>query len=264
LDIETSGANNSGPYTDLTPSAGGTNCTFCGAETTTTACFKIIGAQTRGIHGFTCTANGTPYAGLYLDGNNNTIEDGHFEGVVDGIAVGTNQAAAGNTILNITGADGGNVGTSGMIVNIVHICSPAKTYTNDSCSTPGAVTDLLLSDIQSYLPSGSGSAILDDETGALLQSDAVFSTGIGIGLYALGELTSNTAGGYSLFTTFSQPTLASGTIPVPTWGSASNATPSGTCAVGSIFSNSAGVASSKNTLWVCVGPQSSSQWKALL
>ena len=269
LDIETSGANNSGPYTDLTPSAGGTSCTvtsptYCSAQSTSTACIKIVNAQTKGIHGFTCTASGVPYAGVYLDANSNTIEDGHFEGVVDGIAVGAHDSAAGNVILNITGAigGGGSDSSSGPIVNTVHICNPAKTYgTTNACTTfaGGSVTDLTLSEIQSY--TGAEYAILDDETVTSLQSISAYSVGIGAGIYVLGE---PTAGWYYRISTFNQPSTSSSTTwPVATWGYASTTPPtSGGCAVGSIFSNSSGTASGTDTLYICVGGGTSPTWKA--
>lgn len=287
LDIETTGANNSGPYTDLTPSAGGscdnsTTCTQtpctgfdgfgtgCTNQSSTTACIKIgQGAQTRGIHGFTCTAGyltkqGTnpaigPNAGIYLDGSGNTIEDGHFEGVKDGIVIGDSVAASGNVIRNITGATstGGN---SGYNVNVVHICNPSNIL-SAPCSSTGGVTDLTLNNINTYTTGQN--ALQDDETGPTASGTTLSASGsgtpatvgVGVGLYVLGE---SNSGGYSRFNTFWFPSSTS--IPVPIWGYApgTTETPSTPCAIGSIFSNGGG--SSGNILFVCVGPAGSTQW----
>ncbi len=264
LDIETSGANDSGPYVDITPGGGGSSCVtsgVCNNQSSTTTCIKIINAQTRGIHGFTCTAGylnssgAGPSAGIYLDGNSSTIEDGHFEGVKDGIVVGDQQSAAGNVILNITGASGGS--SSGDIANIVHICNPANASPTPPCTHfTGSVTDLSLSAIQTY--TGCCAAILDDETSTTLTANGSgqpFYVGAGAGLYVLGKPIS---GGYSRFNTFWFPLSTS--TPVPTWGFANNTTtaPSGSCPVGSIFSNGGG--SSGSTLYVCVGGSGGPTW----
>lgn len=279
LDIETSGANNSGPYTDLTPSAGGscdnsgtctaTPCTGfdgfgtgCTAQNSNTACIKIgQGAQTRGIHGFTCTAGYLtaqpgfaavgPNAGVYLDGSGNTIEDGHFEGVKDGIVVGDSLAVTGNVIRNITGASSTG-GTSGFNVNVIHICNPSI-HTAPCSSTMGGASDLTLTDVQTYT---TGQNVLqDDETGpsagttfTVNGSGTSGGVGAGLGLYVLGEGSSNT---YSRFNSFWF--YPSNSTSVPIWGYAANTTetPTSHCAVGSVFSNGGG--SSGSTVFVCVG-----------
>jgi hypothetical protein len=270
LDIETVtgssyGANNSGPYTDLTPSAGGENCgTACPETQTGTACIRIVNTQTKGIHGFTCTANGTPYAGLYLDASGNTIEDGHFEGVVDGIAVGAHDSAQGNVILNISGAgSAGSGSTSGPIVNTVHICNPSNTYSGVSCTNnSGSVSDITLSQVQSYTEGQY--AVLDDLTATEMQSNSPADLpGVGVALYAIGE--SPFTGGYTALNTFSQlVTIGSNTTQIPMWGYANSYSPAGTsCPIGSIFSNAGG---SGGTIFVCVGPASHGlgTWKKLL
>src|SRR5260370_25288665 len=82
LDIETSGANDSGPYVDITPGGGGSSCVtsgVCNNQSSPTTWIKIINDKTRAIHGFTCTAGyltssgAGPSAGIYLDGNSSTI-----------------------------------------------------------------------------------------------------------------------------------------------------------------------------------------------
>jgi hypothetical protein len=295
LDIEntsTTNANNSGPYTDLEISAGGTcdsatcksGCTGfatfgcpsgscnCSSQSTATACVKIIGAQTRGIHSFTCTAgyidspsgsNNGPNAGIYLDSNSNTVEDGHFEGVKDGIVVGdqlpTGQttAIAGNFVTNITGASNTN-GTSGFQDNVVHICTSTSSPTSPCLGTE-SVSDLALSGIQSYTTGKN--AILDDETVTTLPSIAtVTSYGVGAGIYILGE---SSATGYSRFSTFNQPSTSGSTSwPVATWGYASDSAPpsSGGCAIGSFFSNASGTSTPKSTIYVCIGGTGGPTW----
>jgi hypothetical protein len=263
LDIETSGANNSGPYEDNALGGGGSSCVssgVCSNQNSATSCIKIVNAQTHGIHGFTCTAGylnssgAGPSAGLYLDGNGNSIQDGHFEGVKDGVVVGDQASVAGNVILNITGASGG--GTSGDIVNIVHICNPATSSGSQTAPCThftGSVTDLSLSQIQTYTSSSTYTlnAIQDDETSTTLtgkNSGEPFYIGAGAGLYVLGE---SDSGGYSRFNTFWLPPSASTAAPI--WGFANNTTtaPTGSCPIGSIFSNGGG--SSGSTLYVCVG-----------
>ena len=94
--------------------------------------------------------------------------------------------------------------------------------------------------------------MLDEETSTTLAPNGggqPFYTGAGPGLYALGEFV--TSLGYSRFNSFWFPPSSS--TPVPTWGFANNTTtaPSGSCPVGSIFSNGGGASGS--TLYVCVG-----------
>jgi hypothetical protein len=225
-----SGAGNSGPYSNLEISAGGTGCTGC-QPTASTACVQIINAHTRGIHGITCTANGTPNAAIYLDGNNNTIEDLHFEGFVDGILVGDQNPAAANVLLNVNGASGGS--TSGSIQNVVHICGSHST--GSPCpTTPNAVTDLSIIGAENYSMFNK-TTILDDVTGTTLNNT---SGDASVGIYILGKVVGS---GYSRFST--SPS-------VPTWGSG-NATPGSSCTTnGSLYSNTAG--SSGSTLYVCL------------
>ena len=240
-----SGANNSGPYRDLWIFAGGTGVCSQGNANTNTACVRIAGASTRGVHGITCTANGTPYAGIYLDGSNNTIEDAHFEGVVDGIAVGDSGPAASNVVLNITGGGGGS--TSGPIDNIVHICSSTSTATPCSTSS-GPVTDLsLLSIAGNQAQYHAVYMVVDNVTGTSIPAPAWPGQGF-VGLYALGEPIGS---GYSRFVT---NTVASSTSVTPTWG-VGTTVPGSTCTDqnGSLFSNTSGTNGGLNTLFVCLG-----------
>jgi Pectate lyase superfamily protein len=240
LDVETSGANDSGPYTDLTPSAGNANCTDGCAPTATTACVKIVNTHTRGIHGITCTGNaqlvgGVPSGmrgGIYLDGDANTIEDGHFEGVQNAVVVGDAEPASGNLLLNLSGATG-----AGTQFNVVLICNSTNT---SPCTTSGSVSDLAIFQVETYT------------TGYNTIVDMINSTTLGnssgdasVGMYVIGEALKNgsTAYGYSRFSTATS---------IPTWG-AGGTSPSPTSCTpnGAIFSNTSG-SSLATTIYVCV------------
>jgi hypothetical protein len=212
LDIETSvgsySAGNSGPYSNISFSPGS-------SAATTTVCAKILGARTRGIHGLTCVADGTPTAAILLDADNNSIEDVHMEGFVNGIFVGDNAPAASNILFNITGSIGG-----GAMTNVIHI------------SNANTVADLSILDVESENIAGKGSptnSIKDDVTGTTLTDTTV-------GMYALGETVGTS--GVSRFTT--SPNAV-------TWGVGSSA-PTGTCLNGSIFSDTGGTT---HTFYVC-------------
>lgn len=149
----------SGPYSDIyfvgasascgCDVGGGGSCT-CPA----TACVQIH-AQTRGLHGITCSASLVPYvsgttypppkAAIYVDAINNSIEDVHVEGFYDGIVVGDTPGStpsAGNSIANISGVFG-----AGPVYNTVHICNSKQSYTGSlsactqNTSDPVSVSD---------------------------------------------------------------------------------------------------------------------------
>jgi hypothetical protein len=255
IDIE-SGATNSGPYAGLNITAGGTS--FCDPPSCTivqptTLCILINGASTRGIHGLTCTANGTPNAGISLNGNNNSIEDVHVEGVIDGIRIGEKAAAAANYLANINGGSGGSLGTSGVQHNVVHICgsNPASTYV---CTASFAVTDLTL--LQIKTTDTGHTALLDDISGVELDGT---NSNTSVASYIRGEALSTTSGtyGYTQLTT-ATATGTGPTLPTPTpqWVQASlgtSTTPSNPCATGAIFSNITGTTvSTGHVLWACV------------
>jgi hypothetical protein len=241
-----SGANNSGPYTNL-------SITSVLSGVTATACVKIEGASTRGIHGMTCTSDyiestGGPTAGVYLDGDNNTIEDLHFEGFHDGIVVGDSGMARGNVIMNVTGSGGGN---SGAIDNVVEICSATAA---SPCTTSSDVIDLTLLGIDAnqgqfhtvYM-------VKDDETNTDIAAPPYPAQGF-LGLYALGEPIGS---GYSRFVT-----NTSGAPEIPTWGVGSTV-PGSSCTNqnGSLFSNTGpSTGGGPSTLWVCVA----GTWKAVI
>jgi hypothetical protein len=218
LEISGSQAQNSGPYSDLAISPGS-------SAVAGTVCVQILSVgDTRGIHGLSCTADGTPNAGVLIDSNNNTIEDAHFEGVVDGIRVGSNAAATANVILNVTGGSG-----AGPMTNVVHVYS-----TN-------VVDDLVLSAIHQ---GSSGIDPIRDDTSA----DSPL-TEASVALYVIGRPVGTN--GVSRFTT--SPNSVN-------WGVGGSA-PTGSCKVGSLFSNTGG-SGATTTLYLCALVSGSPAWVA--
>jgi hypothetical protein len=175
----TSGAAQSGPYSDINFSTTSTAAT--------TACVSLQ-TSTRGVHGLTC--NGASIAGstgVKIDGPNNTIEDAQISGFSDAIAIGRSLTAPSNVLFNIRGGSG--------VTNLVHIGSSSTNVTIMSGSTNGATN-----------------AIQDDVTDALLTA----SSNPTIAIYALGAAVSP---GFSRFTTSpSVPSWVVGTSVPPTSG----------------------------------------------
>jgi hypothetical protein len=232
LSLTNTNAVNSGPYSDLASSLG----SFSASASSTTACVQIKGISTRGLHGLTCIGNtggtGTiPNAGVFLDASNNSVEDVQVKGFLDGVRVGSNASAQGDVLFNISG------GTN--VSNVVNITSV----------TGKSVSDLSLMAVTNGAVAGSGGAtntILDSRTSTTL-TDAT------VGMYVLGKVMTSGSGtiiGESRFT--SSPNVA-------TWGVGSTS-PSGTCKVGSLFSNTNGTTSGHNTWFVCTPSGGSTIW----
>jgi hypothetical protein len=220
-------AQNSGPYSDIAVGLGSSNPGMGNGE-----CVSIYQTpSTRGIHGLTCSGEnfpfpaGTPEAAVYLDASQNSIEDVHTEGFKDGILIGFNQAASSDVLFSISG---GNCGGSCSMTNAIHI-SNAHAGTAD-ISIMGVEAD------------GAANTIEDDVTGTTL-TDAT------VGMYALGESVTNS--GTSRFSTSPN---------TPTW-SVGSGVPSGTCKIGSLYSNTAPLGAS-TTLYLCVPGTISSVWTA--
>jgi|ERR1700674_977006 len=97
--LVSNGANNSGPYSNITFDTGG----YVGASTT--VCAQIRNTSgTRGIHNMTCISEtNDANAALLLDSSNNSIEDVRIVGFYDGIRVGANANAQSNVLINIIG-----------------------------------------------------------------------------------------------------------------------------------------------------------------
>jgi hypothetical protein len=218
---------NSGPYTNITFDLGGVS------GTQQTVCASINGlAGTRGIHGLNCIAeNHDPPAAVLLDSSNNSLEDIRIVGFYDGIRVGANASAQSNILLNIVG----DTGRGGLQppVNVVHL------------SKNNPVSDLSMMGVSNVLgnPSISEYSIQDDVTSTTLGD-------VYVGIYALGESAGN--GAYTRYTTSpNAPTWALGT-----------ASPSGSCARGSLYS--CNDASCSAALWACSTPSGQTYtWTAI-
>jgi hypothetical protein len=212
---------NSGPYEDLY---------FLGA---TEGCVTLNAKNTRGIRDMTCVSNSRsmplPAAGVLLDGPANVIQDTHFEGFQDGIRIGSQSSseAFGDVIIN---ADGNSNATQLQMTNTVRI----------SNALGNNVVDLTLTGIRAdEYESTAPNSIRDDETSTTLADSTV-------ALYVLGEPIGGVSGAYSKFTT--SPAAVGDNR--ATWG-VGDGVPTGSCNVGSLFSNVGGSTSS-NTLYLCV------------
>lgn len=99
LDIETSSAENSGPYEDI-ESLNQSTCTNCSAGTIPVV-VKNVGVF-RGIHGATINSMGaiSPTYAMEID-SEGTYENIHFEYVTDALIIGSQQATSGVTVSNI-------------------------------------------------------------------------------------------------------------------------------------------------------------------
>jgi len=196
---QNSGAQNSGPYSNITFDTGN----FSPNSSTTCAQILNVGGGTRGIHGLTCIgefSNGQN--AVLLDSSNNSLEDIRIMGFDEGIVVGSQGQAHSNVLLNVYG-DTPEKGPL-QVINVVEI------------STNNAVTDLSIVGVANAGGSNTNT-IADAVTGTTL-ADA------SIGMYALGQPKS---GGYTRFTT--SPNAI-------TWVTG-NASPTGTCPIGSLYSN---------------------------
>ena len=210
----------SGPYSDISITE-----TSSGA-----GCINITqGGQPRGIHGVDCTSSSNSNAGIYLDGNNVSLEDIYVNDFGDGIRIGSQGPSAGNVIFNVTG--GSN------ITDVVHICG-SNAGTNACSQTSNYVADLTLMGITS----SANNTIQDDVSGTLLSQ----STDPTVGMYILGEsvAVSGSVTGYSRFTT--SPSI-------PTWRVGTDDPPKGNCAVGTLYSRTSNSSTQPPTVWGCVG-----------
>jgi hypothetical protein len=207
LNISTTGANNSGPYSNILFDTGG----YSGLSST--VCASINGTNsTCGIHGLTChSETNDANAAILLDSSSNSISDVRIVGFYDGIRVGANANAQSNVLLNIIGdTDPTGGGTTPIIV--VHI---TNSNTVSDLSVMGA----------NNAPGGSSSTItIQDDS----FSPSTQLTDTSVAMYALGEKDTAT-GAYSRYTT--SPNAV-------TWVVGSSAPPmSGTtCSRGSLFS----------------------------
>lgn len=239
---------NSGPYTNIFFSGQG-------ASTNKSTCVEIYQSGTLGLRGITCTAPySNPSVAISLDASNTMIKDAHIEYYSDGVEIGAAQAAASDTLENISSA-----GTMNM-TNIVHVCGPHVPSGGGlfpCLGSSNAVTDLNLIALANQVGSQhAANNIQDDVTATLVPAT---NSPYGTGLYAIGE---TFAGGTTRFST-SLGTTSTGSSTVPSWG-VGDAPPMGTCPVGSIYSNTSGNGSTPLTLYVCYKVGSSSAWQGVM
>jgi hypothetical protein len=231
-------ADNSGPYSNLAIS------NISGDPTSTTSCIDLE-AQTHGIHGLTCTSNGNPTAGIYLDGSGNTIEDVHFEGVIAGVLVGSQHVAAADSIINISGVDGGN---SGPVTYDIQISSNTQSGGAPNVSDLTLIAISPFGTIKSYV-------VQDNLTGINIPKTD------NVALYALGDPFGS---GYTLFST--SPVTPSSSVPtngLPTWGvGTTNLGTTDSCDTpGALYSNTSG--GSGSTVFVCTESTGTLSWQPI-
>jgi hypothetical protein len=213
------GADNSGPYSNITFDTGGAS------GTSSTVCASINGtAATRGFRGLSCKSNmGYPPAAVLLDASNNSIEDVRIVNFYDGIRVGSLLNAQNNTLVNILG-------------DTAPPYLYAPVYTVHIENVGNTVTDLSVVGASNSQISGTYT-IVDDIT----STDLVDST---VALYALGKPAN---GGYSRFVT--SPSY-------PTWVTGSSAPTGSSCTKGSLYSctgtaTNCSASSTSYALWGC-------------
>jgi hypothetical protein len=223
-------ASNSGPYSNIKFDTGG-----LATLSTQTHCVDIEGVATRGFHGLTCLSESTtkPNAGILLNGSNNTLEDVHVDGFLDGIKVGSLAVARGNVLFNINGSDASHVSPNSVI-----------RITNSATAGVVNVRDLVILGATNF--STSTLKTVEDDLTSTSLSDA------SLAMYTLGEPVMNSLGtstiGYSRFTSSPNTT---------TWAVGGSApTTTTACMTGSMFS----VTGSAPNWYVCTGTGTSATW----
>jgi hypothetical protein len=258
-----SGAEFSGPYTNLKCQPGDSGST--GSTTPTTPCIELGASNTLGIHGVTCTfpapTSTAPPACIQVDGSFNSIEDIHFENFNDGILVGPNSSDTGriygDVIVDVTGADP-MTGAGVVTVNsAVHVCGSFSS--GNGCASTNRVRDVNLFGVVGYPVSGGGGVsyiVEDDMVDALFPPSAGLPFEEGIGMYFLGEPVPGTKSTSPAWPSRFTTSGTSGTNSIAagqasTWF-AGDGVPSSTtaCNTGSVYSNTGG--GSGTTLYVCV------------
>jgi len=211
LMVSGTNATDSGPYSNITFDVGSSMDTM-------TQCAQIKGTNgTRGIHGITCIASPAATNGILLDASNNSIEDVRIIGFYNGIVVGSHAAAKSNVLLNIYGDTNTSIQQP---INLIQIYS-------------GTVSDLAIIAVANP---ATGTTTIQDLQGLTTLSDPY------VGMYVLGDPGS---GGNSRFTT--STTMSANAA---TWMFGSGAPhPLTPCAMGSLYSDASGTATSG--LYVC-------------
>jgi hypothetical protein len=244
LSLSAKFAENSGPYTNLTISNASVACLSIGPGTTTSPM-----ANSRGIHGLSCSVTSSSTSAITVDGPYNSLEDISISGssLQDGILIGAQAPAQGNVLVNVQGSG---------LKNVIHISgnyAPATSASN--CPEFVSTIQFYACDITIYGAARSG--------GTNTIQDDLSSPGQGIidstmAMYVLGETVQNLSGttvgdiGYSRLTT----ATASGNT--PTWLVGGFAPTGSACAVGSLYSctgTSTQCTSGTITgaVWECIG-----------
>ena len=231
-------SDNSGPYTNIRYSGGGT----CARIYSSGGSSGLI--NTRGIRGLTCTMVGSSLPAVFLDAPNNSLEDvaityvpsNNPGGPPDGIVIGSQAPAYNNVIFNLSGTG---------LNDVVHICSSTL-----SGSCPGGtahnVNDLTVLGVTNS-GGGTGNVIADDVTSTILPDGH-------LGMYVLGEpvkAASNPVG-YSRFTTSTS---------LPAWLVGTGAPAGSTCKFGALYSTTSGGGSS--SIYGCTGATINGPWTAI-
>jgi hypothetical protein len=263
-------APNSGPYSNLSMSASGPS------PSSATHCV-VIAAQTRGLHGITCTGNATTGdntgdAAILVNASNNSIEDVHVEGFWDALEIGsgTGTGNVGNIVVsNINGSSSGGC-SSCYVVNVVHICGLHSTAPFGSCnSTSEIVTDVSVLAATNLTPYASivNTTIADDVSQTVIEKCSQCQP-VTTAFYSLGEMV---GGGYSRFATNpANPNEGnsyglSSTV-VPTWGFGTSSITNGSpCYTpGALYSNTLAT-SGNSSVFACTYLSGTAyEWEAIV
>jgi hypothetical protein len=187
---------NSGPYTNLTIAAVNT-CLSIGP-----ASAGNMMINSRGVHGLACSVGSSSNSkgAITLDGPDNELDDITVSSAttspskIDGVLIGSQGPAQGNTVTNIMGVSG--------LANVIHISNatnPHQQNGNGNCPYPtnqASVNNVCDLTILGIAGSSGTNTLLDDLTGTTI-------TDLSLGMYTLGEFvgTNSSSIGNSRFTT---------------------------------------------------------------
>jgi len=234
-------AENSGPYTNLLIS-NVSKCLSIGPATTIIQPYAPTMINSRGVHGLTCLPVASSTAAITIDGPNNTLEDVTIIGLskaTDGILIGSQGVASGNTLVNVSGK---------MLNYVIHIKNPTITNAPLNCPSSSStgpyftVCDLTMFGVAGTNMNGT---IKDDLTGSLVSDSTV-------AMYTLGEIVVSGSGptniGYSRYTT----ATVAGTATTP-WLVGTSSPVGTTCTVGALYSCTGTSSSCPSALYECGG-----------
>jgi len=211
--LVTTGGGNSGPYSDISFTAGGSN----------SICVSIQGATTTtsGFEGITCSGPASspfPTNAIVVDAPNNMVRDIQVSGFTNGVTVGNSSTVPVHSVV-LSNVQGG--------ANVTHVVNIAN---------GDGTTNIVLMGINK---NGATDAIQDQT----LPSGKQLFTDASVALYVLGD-EMGTAAAYSRFTTSTSANVVN-------WSVAS-AAPGGSCtSTGSMYTDLAGGVGS--TWYACAG-----------